>query len=84
MAQSINGLYKAEVIGCKRWKTRSAVVLAPLTWVDGYNSRSLLERLGHIPPTEAEAAYYAAIGTEIWQPEFPDLTLSRKTGVVSV
>ncbi len=32
--------------------------LATLTWVDWYNNRRLLERLGHIPPAEAEKAYY--------------------------
>ena len=28
--------------------------LATLTWVDWYNNRRLLERLGHIPLVEAE------------------------------
>ncbi|EEW1322849.1 IS3 family transposase, partial [Escherichia coli] len=32
-----------------------------LTWVDWYNNRRLLGRLGHIPPAEAEKAYYASI-----------------------
>lgn len=54
MAESINGLYKAEVIHRQSWKSRSAVEQATLTWVDWYNNRRLLERLGHIPPTEAE------------------------------
>ncbi|EIH4891817.1 IS3 family transposase, partial [Escherichia coli] len=49
MAESINGLYKAEVIHRKRWKNRTEVELATLTWVDWYNNRRLLERLGHIP-----------------------------------
>ncbi len=61
MAESINGLYKAEVIHRKRWKNRAEVELATLTWVDWYNNRRLLERLGHIPPAEAEKAYYASI-----------------------
>ncbi|EHL2900879.1 IS3 family transposase, partial [Escherichia coli] len=59
MAESINGLYKAEVIHRKSWKNRTEVELATLTWVDWYNNRRLLERLGHIPPAEAEKAYYA-------------------------
>ncbi|EEQ8828636.1 IS3 family transposase, partial [Escherichia coli] len=50
MAESINGLYKAEVIHRKSWKNRTEVELATLTWVDWYNNRRLLERLGHIPP----------------------------------
>ncbi|HCI8652504.1 TPA: IS3 family transposase, partial [Escherichia coli] len=52
MAESINGLYKAEVIHRKSWKNRAEVELATLTWVDWYNNRRLLERLGHTPPAE--------------------------------
>nr|WP_187415372.1 IS3 family transposase [Escherichia coli] len=62
MAENINGLYKAEVIHRKSWKNRAEVELATLTWVDWYNNRRLLERLGHTPPAEAEKAYYASIG----------------------
>nr|WP_199851303.1 IS3 family transposase [Escherichia coli] len=64
MAESINGLYKAEVIHHKSWKNRAEVELATLTWVDWYNNRRLLERLGHTPPAEAEKAYYASIGND--------------------
>jgi hypothetical protein len=46
MAESINGLYKAEVIHRKSCKTRQEVELA---WVDRYNNRRLMERFGHIP-----------------------------------
>ncbi|EER4361061.1 IS3 family transposase, partial [Escherichia coli] len=53
MAESINGLYKAEVIHRKSWKNRAEVELATLTWVDWYNNRRLLGRLGHTPPAEA-------------------------------
>ncbi|EET2322645.1 IS3 family transposase, partial [Escherichia coli] len=49
MAESINGLYKAEVIHRKSWKNRAEVELATLTWVDWYNNRRLLGRLGHTP-----------------------------------
>lgn len=56
MTESINGLYKAEVIHLQSWKNRSEVELAKLTWVDWYNNRRLL------PPAEAEKAYYASIG----------------------
>ncbi|MGK3295875.1 hypothetical protein ACSLNR_28220, partial [Escherichia coli] len=41
-------------------KNRAEVELATLTWVDWYNNRRLLERLGHTPPAEAEKAYYAS------------------------
>ncbi|WP_374758180.1 IS3-like element IS1203 family transposase [Escherichia coli] len=64
MAESINGLYKAEVIHRKSWKNRAEVELATLTWVDWYNNRRLLGRLGHTPPAEVEKAYYASIGND--------------------
>ncbi|MGR8146233.1 IS3-like element IS1203 family transposase [Escherichia coli] len=64
MAESINGLYKAEVIHRKSWKNRAEVELATLTWVDWYNNRRLLGRLGHTPPAEAEKAYYASYGND--------------------
>ncbi len=62
MAESINGLYKAEVIHRKSWKNRAEVELANTTWVDWYKNPPLLGRLGHTPPAEAEKAYYASIG----------------------
>ncbi|WP_423249560.1 IS3 family transposase [Shigella sonnei] len=64
MAEIIKGLYKAEVIHRNSWKNRTEVELATLTWVDWYNNRRLLERLGHTPPAEAEKAYYASIGND--------------------
>ncbi|MCW8113876.1 IS3 family transposase [Yersinia intermedia] len=64
LAESINGLYKAEVIHRKSWKNHAEVELATLAWVDGFNNRRLLERLGHIPPVKAEKAYYASIGNK--------------------
>ncbi|HBL0277896.1 TPA: IS3 family transposase, partial [Escherichia coli] len=50
MAESINGLYKAEVIHRQSWKTRQDVELATLKWVDWYNNHRLMERTGYIPP----------------------------------
>jgi putative transposase len=58
LAETINGLYKAEVIHRQSWKNSEAVELATLEWVDGYNHRRLLEPIGNVPPAEAEAAYY--------------------------
>lgn len=58
LAETINGLYKAEVIHRQSWKNCEAVELATLTWVDWYNHRRLLEPIGNIPPAEAEATYY--------------------------
>lgn len=58
LAETINGLYKAEVIHRQSWKNGEAVELATLEWVDWYNHRRLLEPIGNVPPAEAEAAYY--------------------------
>jgi transposase InsO family protein len=61
LAESINGLYKAEVIHRRGpWCSLEAVEFATLEWVDWFNHRRLLEPIGNIPPAEAEALYYAA------------------------
>jgi transposase InsO family protein len=61
LAESINGLYKAEVIHRRGpWRSLEAVQFATLEWVDWFNHRRLLEPIGNIPPAEAEALYYAA------------------------
>jgi transposase InsO family protein len=60
LAETINGLYKAEVIWRKGpWRSMEAVEFATLEWVDWFNTKRLLEPIGNIPPAEAEAAYYA-------------------------
>jgi putative transposase len=61
LAESINGLYKAEVIPRKSWKSPADVELATLTWVHWYNNQRLLGRIGHIPPMEAERLYDASL-----------------------
>ena len=62
LAETINGLYKAEVIWrrgpCRSFKQ---VEFATLEWVDWFNNRGLLEPIGNIPPAEAEARYYAQL-----------------------
>ena len=59
LAETINGLYKAEVIHRRGpWKTAEAVELATLEWVAWFNHHRLLEPIGYIPPAEAEANYY--------------------------
>ncbi|MDQ3494207.1 MAG: IS3 family transposase, partial [Pseudomonadota bacterium] len=40
------------------WKSREAVELATLDWVDWFNHKRLLGPIGHVPPAEAEANYY--------------------------
>jgi transposase InsO family protein len=59
LAETINGLYKAELIHRRGpWKTREAVELATLEWVSWFNNHRLLAPTGYIPPAEAEAHYY--------------------------
>jgi transposase InsO family protein len=59
LAETINGLYKAELIHRRApWKNREAVELATLEWVAWFNHHRLLEPIGSIPPAEAEANYY--------------------------
>jgi putative transposase len=62
LAETINGLYKAEVIHRRGpWRSFEAVEFATLEWVDWFNNRRLLEPIGNIPPAEAEERYYALL-----------------------
>ena len=62
LAETINGLYKAEVIHRRGpWRSFEAVEFATLEWVDWFNNRRLLEPIGNIPPAEAEERYYAKL-----------------------
>jgi putative transposase len=59
LAETINGLYKAELIHRRGpWKTRESLELATLEWVSWFNHQRLMGPLGYIPPAEAEANYY--------------------------
>lgn len=58
LAETINGLYKTEVIYRKSWKSRAEVEMATLEWVDWFNHRRLFGPIGNIPPAEAEMNYY--------------------------
>lgn len=59
LAETINGLYKTEVIWRRGpWRTIDAVEYATLVWVDWFNNRRLLEPIGYVPPAEFEEAYY--------------------------
>ena len=61
LAETINGLYKAEVIHRRGpWRSFEAVEYATLEWVDWFNHRRLLEPIGNVPPAEAEEQFYAA------------------------
>ena len=62
LAESVNNLYKAELIrgpGQGPWRTVEDVELATLRWVHWYNTERLHEYLGYVPPAEFEAAYAA-------------------------
>ena len=62
LAETINGLYKAEAIWRRGpWRNFEQVEFATLEWVDWFNNRRLLEPIGNIPPVEAEARYYAQL-----------------------
>lgn len=58
LAETINGLYKAELIHRQSWRSREAVEIATLKWVHWFNHQRLLGSIGYIPPAEAEANFY--------------------------
>lgn len=65
LAETINGLFKAEVIHRRGpWRSFESVEYATLEWVDWFNNRRLLEPIGNIPPAEAEANFYATLDAE--------------------
>jgi putative transposase len=65
LAETINGLYKAELIHRRGpWKTRESVEFATLEWVSWFNHQRLMGPLGHIPPAEAEANYYTQLNRQ--------------------
>lgn len=69
LAETINGLYKAELIHRRApWKTPEAVELATLEWVSWFNHQRLLEPIGYIPPAEAEAHYYRQLTRPVAMP----------------
>ncbi len=71
MAETINGLYKAEVIHRRGpWRSLEAIEFATLEWVDWFNNRRLLEPTGNIPPAEAEAVVRAGRRGELQPREF--------------
>ena len=66
LAETINGLYKAELIHRRApWKTKESVELATLEWVAWFNNHRLLEPIGYIPPAEAEANYYRHLASQV-------------------
>jgi putative transposase len=65
LAETINGLYKAELIHRRApWKTKESLELATLEWVSWFNHHRLLEPIGYIPPAEAEENYYRQLSSQ--------------------
>jgi len=63
LAETINGLYKTEVIRRRGpWKNIDDVEFATLEWIDWFNNRRLLEPIGDIPPAEYEMLYWTESG----------------------
>lgn len=59
LAETVNGLYKAEVIHRRGpWKSKQAVELATLEWVSWFKHHRLTGPLGNVPPAELEANYH--------------------------
>lgn len=58
LAESVNGLYKAEVIHRRSWRSLEQVELATAEWVDWWNHRRLHSAINDLPPAEYEALYY--------------------------
>ena len=66
LAETINGLYKAELIHRRApWKSTESVELATLEWVSWFNHHRLLEGIGYIPPAEAEENYYRQLAEPV-------------------
>jgi transposase InsO family protein len=59
LAESVNGLYKAEVIHRRSWRSLEQVELATAEWVDWWNHRRLHTAIDDLPPAEYETHYYS-------------------------
>jgi transposase InsO family protein len=59
LAETVHGLYKAELIHPRGpWRSVAQVELATAGWVHWWNERRLHSALGYVPPSESEAAYW--------------------------
>ena len=63
LAETVNGLYKTEVIEYLKadWQGLADVQLATLNWVDWFNKERVHSALGYVSPFEFEAMYYDKI-----------------------
>jgi len=59
LAETINGLFKAEVIyRMGPWRNLEQVELAVLRWVHWFNHKRIMEPLGYVSPMQFEKKYY--------------------------
>ena len=60
LAETVNGLYKSEVIEYlkEQWHGVNDVELATLEWVDWFNKTRLHSTIGYVSPFEFEKRYY--------------------------
>jgi putative transposase len=80
LAESFNGLYKAELIRhCGPWRGLDDVEYATLEYVDWFNHRRLHGELGMRPPAEFEASWPARPPHYYW-PRPNDLSLYKTRG----
>lgn len=58
LAETVNGLFKAELIHSQRiWESTEAVEIATMGWVHWWNNDRLHEALSYRTPAEVEASY---------------------------
>ena len=70
LAETINGLFKAEVIHRRGpWRNAASVEFATLEWVDWFNHRRLLEPIGNVPPPKPKRATMRTPTSQLWQPD---------------
>jgi len=82
LAETINGLYKAEVIHRRGpWRSFEAVEFATLEWVDWLNNRRLLEPLGNIPPGKPRNATTPCWNNQPWRRDSNEMA-SDKPGAL--
>jgi putative transposase len=68
LAESVNGLYKSELIYNEHegpWRTVEDVELATLGWVHWWNTQRLLEPIGYVPPVEFEQTWRNTVESEV-------------------
>jgi putative transposase len=58
LAESFNGLYKAELIHRRPWRGLDDVEYETLEYIDWFNHRRLHGEIGMVPPAELETTHY--------------------------